>query len=887
MVDLAKPLGIHEGLIFYGDHELNDLVYYFPDEVSLAQQSGASTGNGNKNFYELFFQIFNEGDVMDGGLDELRKTAGSILSIGVQCSVSPSRLEKALQKIKATRRFPENLRASAPLWRDGTVNLMVLDAINNQANTLGNDAFVKSIVGANKPSLMSSDLKSVFNVRFDRKGTALIQSALDGDTGNVAGVLYDLKFNAIRPALNLRIWANLGRCYDSIAHQLSIKAEVTYYVKFSLGAELNWITRKLEEEGHMKVEVLSQAEDAETKKMMDEMINDFKESILREMFRPYVNPETPAVPLAAGAEAAAGSVVPVVGVAYKFTHEKISHDKVIDVDYRERSTVIRTHNPQSHLWVMGKQIAANRDKYIQRVIFSEVWREQSLSINMVYDYDQPNADLLGAEVIIWRSKHGIASNVKEGRFAMPAGVDPIKNITFHKQNKDKKEIAWLYDRNEPVGYYYQIRFTYSGSVPNVSSPAEIITPPIFSTNEDLVIFPDTYIFYKHIEVRQGNIDFAIFKSVDVTLRLKEAIGDRADVSAGVKDASGNSVDVKPKVKDAFGNSVNVKPGVTNPNGNSADTRPGAKDASGNSADTRPGVKDASSNSADTRPGFKDASGNSVNITAGSTNAPDGSINVAPKFRDEFSNVLGVETITINATNNRETWIVRGKDKSHLYIEATKEFHYIDGRASLKTEPQYLQEDELIINKPFQRAQFSLIPVIGGKSDSVSEILLEIIVTSPVLDEPVTTMHRIAGPAFTIDEIKIPLNTDKDKITYRASAIMKDAAIKEINSGDITSNALLINLKRLTQNEVVFVWQGRSPEALGLKNLVVELHRKGTPVTNLENIEYKGDKLPEPIIKIFDVDVQIEWRINKRFQNGSRERTEFKALDGQKITISGE
>ena len=38
MLDLAKPLGTHEGLIFYGDHELTDLVYYFPDEVSLAPQ---------------------------------------------------------------------------------------------------------------------------------------------------------------------------------------------------------------------------------------------------------------------------------------------------------------------------------------------------------------------------------------------------------------------------------------------------------------------------------------------------------------------------------------------------------------------------------------------------------------------------------------------------------------------------------------------------------------------------------------------------------------------------------------------------------------------------------------------------------------------------------
>ena len=70
MLDLAKPLGIHEGVIFYGDHELNDLIYYFPDEVSLAPLPDTSDGK----LYELFFQIFNEGDIVEGGLDDLRKT---------------------------------------------------------------------------------------------------------------------------------------------------------------------------------------------------------------------------------------------------------------------------------------------------------------------------------------------------------------------------------------------------------------------------------------------------------------------------------------------------------------------------------------------------------------------------------------------------------------------------------------------------------------------------------------------------------------------------------------------------------------------------------------------------------------------------------------------
>ncbi|MDO1446474.1 hypothetical protein Q0590_09455 [Rhodocytophaga aerolata] len=766
MLDLAKPLGTHEGLIFYGDHELTDLVYYFPDEVSLAPQ--ASPDGNPSEFYELFFQIFNEGDIVEGGIDDLRKTAGAILSLGVQCSVSPARLEKALQQLKGNGAFPETVSATAPPWKDGAVNLLVLDAITSNTNSLGEDAFVKSIVGSQKPSLMSGDLKSLFNVRLDRRGTALIQAALDGDTGNVAGVLYDLKYTAIRPAVDLRIWANLGRCYDSIAHQLGVKAEFTYYVKFSLGAELNWLTKKLEEDGDLKIELLTQVEDPETMKMIDEMVKDFKESILREIFRPYVNPQTVNV-------TNLDSMVPVVGVSYKFTKEKISHEKVIEVDYRERSTVIRTHNPQSHLWVLGKQIAQNRNKYIQRVIFSDIWREQSLSIKLVHDFNDPKNDLLSAEVIIWRSKHGIVEEVPEGRFSIPATVDPLKNLTFHKGSSQESNIAWLYDRDEPIGYFYQLRFNYNTTIDNISSPAEIITKPVFSTNENLILFPDTYVFFKTIEIREGNISFEEFKSIDVALQLKDA---------------------------------------------------------------------------------------------------DGAI-------------IGIEIITINAENTRETWTIRGKDKSLLFVEASKEYHYHDGRPSVKTEPLFIQDDEIIINKPFQKSTFTLIPVIAGKNEEVSEILLEIRVASPLLNEPIKELHRIKGPAFVAEEIKIKLHSDQDQLTYEAQVITQDGRIIRLDKGELKTNALVIDLKRMDINEVIFIWQGRSPEALGLRNLKVELRAIGEISKELEAIEYTGSQVPLPVKKIFPTTEKVEWRIFKRFENGSREKGEFKPIEDHTVLIVAE
>src|SRR5690554_5816872 len=208
MIDLAKPLGVHNELVFYGDHEFPDIVYYFPDEVRLARQSGTTT---DLDAYELLFQIFHEGGVNEGGVDELRKTAGSILQLGVQCSVSEDRLERAVDSLKRVHPLPDNLRIATPHWKDGTVNLIALDASTLDIKTMGEDSFVKSVIGSQEPSLSSANLKSIFNVRFDRRGTALISSALDGTGGSVAGILYDLRYTAIRPAVDLRIWSDLRR----------------------------------------------------------------------------------------------------------------------------------------------------------------------------------------------------------------------------------------------------------------------------------------------------------------------------------------------------------------------------------------------------------------------------------------------------------------------------------------------------------------------------------------------------------------------------------------------------------------------------------------------------------------------------------------------------
>jgi hypothetical protein len=514
MLDLSKNLGIAENLIFYGDHEDDRLVYYLPDEIGFSK-----TKNGDEEDFELFLQLFKDGQSIEGGLEELQKNSGGILSLGIECKVTEERLSAALEALTDENNLPDNIRAAIPSWERGKVDLMVLDSITDDEESIDEDSFVKNIIGSKSPSLLTGDLRSIFNVRLDSRGAAIVASSLAGDRSHIAGVLYDLKFKGIQPALDLRIWADLERCYKTISHKLGIKAEFTYYVKFSLGADFEHITREMEENGDLKIEVLSQVADPEMKKLVDETIKDTKEKVLRELFRPMVNPGVEgSVPISLGLEEA----IPKVGVAYEFKHIEGVQSRIIDLDFRERSATIRTHNPQAHLWMLGHQIDHKMDQYTKMVNFSDLWRMHELEISLVHDFSDELNDLLAAEILVWRHKDGVSKELSEmsGVFNKPSSAKTLASFTFTQNDKESKTISWTTDKNEPEGYYYQVRFLFDSQNEKIDTPDQIVTEPVLGFSQDLPIILNGMTLSRRVRVLKGNIDFNDIKSVNVSLYLQ-------------------------------------------------------------------------------------------------------------------------------------------------------------------------------------------------------------------------------------------------------------------------------------------------------------------------------------------------------------------------------
>lgn len=517
MLDLSKSYGKHGGVTFFGDHQDDNIIYYLPDRVSLAKKAD------REDEYEFYMQLFHDNKMVDASSDDLENTAGSILQLSLNCMVSPERLKAAFAELsRNVSSISSEATCTSPLWSDGNVDLITLDATT--LDDENNSEMVKAFISSQRPSF-TQDLKSIFNVKYDRRGTELIYSAIKNGQGVVAAV-YDLQFVAIQPALDLKITAFLNRCQETA--RKNIDAELRLPIKgvqLELGANLEWLTTKMEENGDIKIETTSHLTPDEEKRQIDEKISEFKDMVLHELFTPTLAGGEDSS-MAETLSKALNTINPTkIGFSYKLKEQTINDDRIIMVDYTERSAVIKHHYPQAlisdNLSIIGNHI----DEYVKKVVIGDLWMTQSIDIKLFHDFDTEDNDLECAEILIWKCKDGLLTKVQEHCFAIPGNTKPLGDFIYSAREGEKEHhLSWLCDNNDNGGYYYQMRFIYSNRLENIYSPKEIVTPPMLSFSRNITIVPDSFMFFKKIPVITGSLDFNVFEKVEVIFNVNDTDG---------------------------------------------------------------------------------------------------------------------------------------------------------------------------------------------------------------------------------------------------------------------------------------------------------------------------------------------------------------------------
>ncbi|MGE0702697.1 MAG: hypothetical protein AB7F99_17925 [Vicinamibacterales bacterium] len=497
MFDLSKPFGTLEGLVVYGDHQRQDLAYVLPDEIDLRELAA--------NAPDIALQIYFPDEAVAAG--DLAQAVGAILSVGVRCLVAPDRLERARDAAReASGR--DDLELAIPPWEDGSVELLLLDTQSGAevVSAVRDDRLVRGVVGSRKPSLSDGLLSAIFHARLDRRGTALCAAALEGKVGSLAGVLYDLKFLAMRPAVDLRMSADLNRCAEFFRVGAGVQV---YYV----GADISATFGQMREQGVIKVDLVSQAGDPEAEKLVNECVRDFYDVLMRELFKPTV---PPVEALGAGMGSVQTSLV-----KFSFAYSKVEQERVVEVDYRKRSATRRTHNPQAHLARLAT-LAAGHD-VIQRVPLSAGWREHEVEIAAPDAFK--DANLRQARVVIWRGRDPVLepAQAREGGLRMPATAVPLADLAFTATDSAVRRLAWVNEPTEAPFYRWQARFTYAPEG-TVDSPSEIWSAPRTSSSSDLDLFPEVLAPKRTLALKLGDGHDETLSAIEAAVTARDDQG---------------------------------------------------------------------------------------------------------------------------------------------------------------------------------------------------------------------------------------------------------------------------------------------------------------------------------------------------------------------------
>lgn len=288
MMELGKNTFTVDDVTVMGDNADPNQFWYLPGAVHLAQDE---TGEGRFTFLK-----YKPAAVSAGA------RGGGFLQLQVNLKLLPVTENKIMAQLAGLTRGAARL-APVPL-DDGTVQCVALNLQGSggaaaQPAPAGAFNAVESILGASVPSL-SGDNDALFSLTLSQEGSTILQKAYQQGAAPI-GVIYNLKFSALRPALKVHLKADLKRVYDSFSASLTGQY---YFFKASIEANL----QKLQQEGALVIDVINYtgAEDKSDKEKW--ALDFFKDQLLHTWFEPTLTPPADAP------EAGNGGLPKILGV---------------------------------------------------------------------------------------------------------------------------------------------------------------------------------------------------------------------------------------------------------------------------------------------------------------------------------------------------------------------------------------------------------------------------------------------------------------------------------------------------------------------------------------------------------------------------------------------
>jgi hypothetical protein len=260
-----------EGITVFPDHADPGQFWYLPGPISLARRREDRRA-------ALTFIKYKPAAVAGGA------KGGGFLTFEVNLRIDPELERRILARVSAIAKGRPRL-AVVP-FDEGTVQCVALNLQGGggtAATPAGPGTFnaVERILGASVPSL-HGDNSASFSLTLSQEGATIVEQAFREGTTPV-GVIYDLKFTGMRPALDVKITADFKRIYTHFSAGL---AGQIYFVKAAIDVGFE----KLVQDGAIKIEVTNFTGEADLAAKEQWALDFFKEKLLADWFHPTLTP---------------------------------------------------------------------------------------------------------------------------------------------------------------------------------------------------------------------------------------------------------------------------------------------------------------------------------------------------------------------------------------------------------------------------------------------------------------------------------------------------------------------------------------------------------------------------------------------------------------------
>ncbi|MDQ3475508.1 MAG: hypothetical protein M3492_03980, partial [Actinomycetota bacterium] len=280
MLQLGETMKVIDGVTVFSDHADPNRFWYLPAPVVLADKP-----DGSKAFtFIKYTDKAKTGGARGGGF--LMFETMLTLDKGTERSI-----------LSALRSEADDPTLEMVPFDEGSVECVALNlqgggGTTAAAATPGGFNAVEEILGTSVPSLFGEN-RALFSLTLSQEGSTILEQALAKQAAPI-GVIYKLKFTALRPSLHVRIKADLERVYDELSAGLS--ANVAWF-----GASIEAAFQKLVQEGVIDIKVLTFSTDTDLKDKEKWALDFFKDNLLSTWFSPSLSPQS--VP-------AAGTIAP-------------------------------------------------------------------------------------------------------------------------------------------------------------------------------------------------------------------------------------------------------------------------------------------------------------------------------------------------------------------------------------------------------------------------------------------------------------------------------------------------------------------------------------------------------------------------------------------------